>query len=131
MLTGAEQIRLGDITPKRDFTFVTDTADGFVRAALSDVAPGTTIQLGTGRTVSVGEVVELCKKVTGSSAEIVTESERIRPEGSEVQVLLSDPSNANAVLGWAPTVSLEEGLAATAEWLRPRVDPETAARYHR
>jgi UDP-glucose 4-epimerase len=131
MLAGTDRIKLGDVTPKRDFTFVTDTADGFVRAALSDVAPGTTIQLGTGRTVSVGEVVELCAKVTGSSAEIVTEAERIRPEGSEVQILLSDPSNANAVLGWAPTVSLEEGLARTAAWLRPRVDAETAGRYHR
>ena len=131
LLAGASQLKLGDVTPKRDFTFVADTADGFVRAALADVAPGTTIQLGTGRTVSVGDVVELCRKVTGSEAEIVTESDRVRPEGSEVQILLSDPSLANAVLGWAPTVSLEEGLAATAEWLRPRVDPETAGRYHR
>jgi NAD dependent epimerase/dehydratase len=131
LLAGATQLRLGDLTPKRDFTFVSDTADGFVRAALADVAPGTTIQLGTGRTVSVGEVVELCKKVTGNDAEVVTESARIRPEASEVQILLSDPSRANEVLGWAPTVSLEDGLAATAEWLRPRVDPETAGRYHR
>ncbi|WP_374968526.1 SDR family NAD(P)-dependent oxidoreductase [Terrabacter sp. BE26] len=131
LLAGASQLKLGDVSPKRDFTFVTDTADGFVRAALTDVAPGTTIQLGTGRTVSVGDVVELCRKVTGSDAEIVTESARIRPEGSEVQILLSDPSRANEVLGWAPTVSLEDGLAATAEWLRPRVDPETAGRYHR
>jgi UDP-glucose 4-epimerase len=95
------------------------------------VAPGATIQLGTGRTVSVGDVVELCRKVTGSSAEIVTEHARIRPEGSEVQILLSDPTRANEVLGWAPTVSLEEGLTRTADWLRPRVDAETAARYHR
>ena len=119
------------MTPKRDFTFVTDTADGFVRAALTDAAPGTTIQLGTGRTVSIGAVVDLCRTVTGSTADIVTEQARIRPEGSEVQVLLSDPTRANDVLGWAPVVSLEEGLARTAEWLRPRVDLETAARYHR
>jgi NAD dependent epimerase/dehydratase len=131
LIAGASQLKLGDLTPKRDFTFVADTADGLVRAALADLAPGTTIQLGTGRTVSVGDVVELCRKVTGSDAEVVTENDRIRPEGSEVQILLSDPSLANEVLGWAPTVSLEEGLAATAEWLRPRVDPETAGRYHR
>src|SRR6476620_2554724 len=131
LLAGASQLKLGDVTPKRDFTFVADTADGFVRAALAEVEPGTTIQLGTGRTVSVGEVVELCKKVTDNDAAVVTESDRIRPENSEVQILLSDPARANAVLGWAPTVSLEAGLAATAEWLRPRVDPETAARYHR
>ncbi len=131
MLAGADQIRLGAVSPKRDFTYVTDTADGFVRAALAGVAPGVTIQLGTGRTVSVGEVVEICKKVTGSTAEIVTDEARIRPEGSEVEILLSDPSNAHATFGWAPTVTLEEGLSRTADWLRPRVDAETAGRYHR
>ena len=130
MLTGAEQIRLGDTTPKRDFTFVTDTADGFVRAALSDVAPGTTIQLGTGRTVSVGEVVELCKKVTGSSAEIVTESERIRPEGSEVQVLLSDLHRQRGPRLGAHGVPRGR-TGRHRQVAAPRVDPETAARYHR
>ncbi len=131
LIAGAGELRLGDLSPKRDFTFVTDTADGFVRAAVADLEPGATIQLGTGRTVSVAEVVELCKKVTDNDAEVITEQARIRPEGSEVQILLSDPSRAHEVLGWAPTVSLEEGLARTAEWLRPRVDAETAGRYHR
>jgi UDP-glucose 4-epimerase len=131
LLAGADELRLGDVTPKRDFTFVTDTADGFVRAAVADLEPGTTIQLGTGRTVSIGEVVELCRSVTGSSARIITDEQRLRPEGSEVQVLLSDPARAAAELGWRPTVSLEDGLAATAEWLRPRVDATTAGRYHR
>jgi len=131
LLAGADELRLGDLTPKRDFTFVTDTAEGFVRAAVADLEPGATIQLGTGRTVSVAQVVELCRTVTGSTARIVTEEQRIRPAGSEVQVLLSDPTRAAAELGWRPTVSLEDGLAATAEWLRPRVDPTTAGRYHR
>lgn len=128
---GARELRLGDLSPKRDFTFVADTADGFVRAALADVAPGTVIQLGTGRTESIGDIVDLCRKVTGNDAEVVTESERIRPAGSEVQVLLSDPTRAHELLGWAPLVTLEDGLARTAEWLRGRVDPETVARYHR
>jgi UDP-glucose 4-epimerase len=131
LLAGARELRLGDLSPKRDFTYVADTADGFVRAALADVAPGTVIQLGTGRTESIGDIVDLCRKVTGNDAEVVTEAERVRPAGSEVQVLLSDPSRAHELLGWAPMVSLEEGLARTAEWLRDRVDPETVGRYHR
>ena len=131
LLSGAQELRLGDLAPQRDFTFVTDTAEGFVRAALADTEPGATVQLGTGRTVSVGDVVELCRRVTGSQARVVTDAERIRPAASEVQVLLSDPTRAAQVLGWKPSVSLEEGLAATAEWLRPRVDPATAGRYHR
>jgi UDP-glucose 4-epimerase len=131
LLAGADEVRLGALSPQRDFTFVTDTADGFVRAALADVAPGTTIQLGTGRTVSIGDVVELCRSVTGSKAQVVTDEERLRPDGSEVEILLSDPAAARERLGWAPTVTLENGLALTAEWLRPRVDPATAGRYHR
>jgi NAD dependent epimerase/dehydratase len=131
LLAGADELRLGDLTPKRDFTFVTDTAEGFVRAAVADLEPGATIQLGTGRTVSVAEVVELCRRVTGSTARIVTDEQRLRPAGSEVQVLLSDPTRAAAELGWRPTVSLEDGLAATAAWLEPRVDPTTAGRYSR
>ncbi|MGZ4600907.1 MAG: SDR family NAD(P)-dependent oxidoreductase [Oryzihumus sp.] len=131
MLAGAPQIRLGAVSPKRDFTFVTDTCDGFVKAAATDLAPGTTVQLGTGRTVSVGEVVDICKKVTGSDAEIVTDEERLRPDGSEVEILLSDPTRARDLLGWAPSVSLEDGLRETAEWLRPRADLDRAARYQR
>jgi NAD dependent epimerase/dehydratase len=131
LLSGVDELRLGDLTPQRDFTFVTDTAEGFVRAASACLEPGTTIQLGTGRTVSIGEVVELCRSITGSRARVIVDEQRIRPEGSEVQVLLSDPARAAAELGWHPTVSLEDGLAATAEWLRPRVDPTTAGRYHR
>ena len=73
----------------------------------------------------------MCRRVTGSDAEIVTDSDRIRPEGSEVQVLLSDPARALAELGWRPAIGLEDGLAMTADWLRPRVDPRTAGRYHR
>ena len=131
MLAGSKQIRLGDVTPKRDFTYVSDTAEAFLRAIVADVRPGATIQLGTGRTVSVGEVLEICRTVTGANVEIFTDPDRFRPEGSEVQILLSDPSRADAELDWRPTVSLEEGLARTAEWLRPRVDPRTAGRYHR
>ena len=131
MLAGGKQIRLGAVSPKRDFTFVTDTCDGFVKAATVDLAPGETVQLGTGRTVSIGELVEMCKHVTGSHAEIVTDEQRLRPDGSEVEVLLSDPTRAGELLGWKPTVSLEDGLRETANWLRPRVDLETAADYHR
>lgn len=130
LLAGASQINLGALTPKRDFTFVTDTAEGFARAACASVEPGTTVQLGTGRTVSIGELVEMCLKVTGGTAEIVTDEARVRPSGSEVEILLSDPTKAQALLGWTPSVSLEEGLSRTAAFLRDRVDAETASRYH-
>jgi NAD dependent epimerase/dehydratase len=131
LLAGHSEIRLGATAPRRDFTFVTDTCVGLLLAGVADLAPGETIQLGTGSAYSVAEVVELCQRVTGTTATIRTEPDRLRPEGSEVQVLLSDPSRAKARLGWAPSVSFEEGLRRTAEWLRLRVDRKSAGRYHR
>ncbi|MBO1900595.1 GDP-mannose 4,6-dehydratase [Leucobacter weissii] len=131
LLAGAERIRLGALSPQRDFTFVTDTADGFARAAVADLEPGATVQLGTGRTVSIGELVELCKTVTGNDAAVEHDEDRVRPAASEVEILLSDPSLAGELLGWSPTVGLEDGLARTADWLRGRVDLATAQRYHR
>lgn len=131
LLTGAPSVRLGDLRPRRDFTFVEDTVDGFVRMATAELAPGEVVQLGTGRSLSVGDLLEACCAVVGRSVPVVTEAERVRPAASEVQVLLSDPTRAATALGWKPQVGLEEGLARTAEWLRPRVDPRSAARYQR
>ena len=131
LLAGATTIRLGAVSPRRDFTFVADTCDGFVRAAAADLEPGTVVQLGTGRTVSIGETFDMCRSVLGVDAEVVTDEQRIRPAGSEVEILQSDPSLAQSLLGWTPQVSLEDGLAQTAEWLRPRVDPTMAGRYQR
>jgi NAD dependent epimerase/dehydratase len=131
LLARAETLRVGSVHPRRDFTYVGDTVDGFVRAAVADTPPGEVIQLGTGVAVSVQELIGLCEEVVGYRAPIVSDDQRIRPEGSEVQVLLSDPSRARAKLGWAPTTSLADGLRETAAWLAGRIDVDTATRYHR
>ena len=130
MLSGASEIQLGSLHPRRDFTFVEDTVDGFIRMARADVNRGTTIQLGTGTSVSIGEVVELCRDITGSSAVVTVDDERIRPAMSEVQVLLSDPTRASEVLGWSPRTDLRSGLERLASWLDGR-DTADAHRYHR
>lgn len=131
LIAGAHQVRLGNLGARRDFTFVADTVDGFVRMAAADLVPGTTIQLGTGTTVSIGKLFELCRAVTGATATALVENERVRPTASEVQILLSNPSRAQELLGWAPAIDLETGLKRTAEWLTRRIDARTAARYHR
>jgi UDP-glucose 4-epimerase len=133
LLAGAATVRLGNLSPRRDFTFVSDTVDGFVRAAAVGMVPGEVVQLGTGRAVSIGEVVDLCRSITGrDDAEVLVEDERIRPKGSEVEVLLSDPAVARDRLGWQPSVELEEGLRATSAWIADRrPDAGDAARYVR
>jgi UDP-glucose 4-epimerase len=131
LLAGAQQLHLGSVSPRRDFTYVTDTCAGFLAAAVADLEPGETVQLGTGSTYSIGEVVQMCLAITGSTAEVVTDEDRVRPPGSEVEVLLSDPTKAKERLGWSASVSLEEGLRRTAEWLAPRADAGSAARYAR
>ena len=130
MLSDATEIRLGSLHPKRDFTFVEDTVDGFVRIGESSLEPGQTVQLGTGESISIGDLVELCREITGSNSVIVTDDERIRPPDSEVEVLLSDPARAQQTLGWSPNVGLKNGLERTAEWLKSR-DATNAHRYHR
>ncbi len=118
LLSGAETVQLGSVTPQRDFTFVSDTVDGFVKMAEADVEPADVIQLGTGTAVSIGELFEACCEATGVSAAVELDPKRVRPAASEVDVLLSDPSQAMARLGWKTERTLTEGLAELAEWMR-------------
>ena len=122
LLAGRTEIRLGRLDPRRDLTFVGDTVDGFVRAATVAGIEGDTIHLGTGRAESIGELFEMACRVIGVEARAVVDPTRLRPDASEVLVLRSDPARARAVLGWEARTSLEDGLAATADWLRGQPD---------
>jgi UDP-glucose 4-epimerase len=123
LLAGRSEIRLGRLDPRRDLTFVGDTVDGFVRAATAAGIDGDTIQLGTGRSESIGELFALACRLTGVDAVAVEDPARMRPDASEVMVLVSDPSHARDVLGWEAGTSLEDGLAATIDWLRRQPEP--------
>lgn len=133
LLTGVLPLRLGSLTPRRDFTYVTDTVDGFIRAATADLMPGETIQLGTGTAVSVGDLVDRVRQLLGIEADIEVELDdvRVRPAASEVAVLVSDPTRAAVLLGWRPSVNLDAGLMRVADWLRSRVSADQMRRYHR
>jgi NAD dependent epimerase/dehydratase len=110
-------LRLGSTDPKRDLTYVEDTAAGFVAAAGSDAAIGRTIQLGTGDSISVGEIVERVGAILGKELTVEIDEARVRPPQSEVQLLLSDPSLARELLGWEPTIGIDEGLSRTIAWI--------------
>jgi UDP-glucose 4-epimerase len=125
---GRRQVRLGDLRPTRDFTFVADTARAFVAVgdAPADAVVGRTLNAGTGTETSIRELVELIGKTTGTAPEIVEESERLRPSGSEVMRLICDSSRLTKATGWKAEVGLAEGLARTVEWF---AHPENLARY--
>ena len=118
LIAGSPIVYLGSQAPKRDLVYVKDTARAFRLALESSQCEYRTIHFGTGRAISVAEVARMCLEVTGSQAEIVTDPARIRPEKSEVGLLLADSRRAKEVLNWTPMVQLEEGLKATAKFAR-------------
>ena len=107
-----DEIRLGSLYPMRDMTFVTDTVAGYLAAAIAPNVVGETINLGTGKTHSIGDFAHRILKLMGVEKPIVQEVGRMRPARSEVGKLVSDNRKAARLMGWAPHVALDDGLRA-------------------
>lgn len=120
-LTG-DTIQLGNLHPTRDLNFVSNTVDGFLLAASEPAALGQTVNLGSGREISVGDLANLIAKMIGKPIKIESEDERLRPQGSEVERLLAENALAQKLLGWKPKVSLEEGLSRTIGWIKENLE---------
>lgn len=129
LLQGEREVALGSVEPRRDFTYVADTVDGFLAAGIAPNVEGQTIQLGTGKSASISDVFSIANEVCGTKASITQEGQRIRPANSEVMILESDPSRARELLGWSATVSLEKGIRKTVRWMREHLDSFDARRY--
>jgi dTDP-glucose 4,6-dehydratase len=115
-------IHLGNLSTKRDFTFVSDTVRGFVLAAEAQGVEGQVFNLGTGEEISIGDVARKVIQMVGKPIKIVVDPERLRPELSEVMRLISDNSRARQCLGWQPEISLDQGLDQTIDWIRQHAD---------
>jgi NAD dependent epimerase/dehydratase len=128
LAAGQRQIRLGDLRPTRDFTFVADTARAFMALAdaPAEAVVGRTLNAGTGVETSIRDLIGMIATAAGHEVEIVEEAERLRPAGSEVMRLLCDASRLTEATGWKAQVGLAEGLAETAAWF---ARPENLARY--
>jgi len=113
-----DEVYLGDLSPTRDFAYVADTVDGFVRAAIAKGVIGETINLGSDHEISIGDLAHLIIKLIGRRVEVKTDPSRIRPPASEVRRLHADNRKARAKLGWEPHTSLKEGLRQTIKWIR-------------
>ena len=117
LAAGREVIKLGNAAPVRDLCFVEDTVAGFLAVGASDRALGQVINVGTGRGVSIGDLAQTIFQVTGKNARIETDVARVRPEASEVMLLLADARRARELCGWEARVTLEQGLARTWEYV--------------
>ena len=126
--SGMDTIRLGDLTPTRDFNYVADTAAAFISVGFApdDNVVGQVFNAGSGSETSVGGLVRTIAEVMGHDVSVEVEDQRIRPAGSEVQRLVCDSSRLRQATSWAPKHDLATGLALTAEWFQ---DPRNLARY--
>jgi NAD dependent epimerase/dehydratase len=112
-----DEVALGSLDPQRDLTYVADTVDGFIRAAIRPGIEGETINLGTGETQSIGAVAERILGLMGADKPLRLDPRRVRPAASEVFKLISDNGKARRLLDWRPNTTLDEGLRRTIDFV--------------
>ena len=114
--SGKKQIKLGDLTPPRDLSYVEDICCGFIALAECDKAIGETVNIGSNFEIAIGDVFDNIKEIMNSDVEVITEKERLRPETSEVYRLWCDNTKIHALTGFEPKYSIQEGLKKTINW---------------
>lgn len=122
ILAGKREIKLGSLTPTRDFNFVKDTAEAFVKVAESDKTIGEVINAGSNYEITIGDTVKKIINIIGEDVKILCDEERIRPENSEVNRLWADNTKIKALTDWSPKYTLDEGLAETIKWIKSNMD---------
>ncbi len=117
-LAGKPVVKLGKLSPTRDLDFVGNSVEGLLAAVEAEEAIGSTMNLGSGREISIADLADLIIKLTGSEARVESEEARVRPGASEIDRVVADVSLARRLIGWEPRVGLEEGLLQTIDWMR-------------
>lgn len=123
---GERCIKVGDLTPTRDFNFVEDTCRGFIALAKSPLTIGQEVNIATGTEISMADTLSTIARLMGADVEWVRDPARIRPSGSEVFRLCGDNTKIRELTGWHPLISIEEGLQRTIDWF---TDPSNLALY--
>jgi NAD dependent epimerase/dehydratase len=116
-----EKIFWGSLHPTRDYTYVKDVVEGFIKVAESPRSVGEVINIGSNFEISIGDLANKIISLVGKNAEIITDPVRIRPQDSEVERLWCDNTKAKRLLEWEPTTSLKEGLKETIEWISDNI----------
>lgn len=123
---GKKQIKLGDVSPTRDFNYVLDTCRGFVALAESNKTIGETVNIGSNFEISVGDTLNKINAIMNSDVEFITDEQRLRPDKSEVFRLWCDNSKIHELTGFKPEYSIDQGLAATIDWF---IKPDNLTKY--
>lgn len=133
LLAGETRLRLGNLSPTRDFSFVTDTAEAFIAVAsvATDAVHGQVFNTGTGREVSIRDAATTIANVIGADVSFEVQAERQRPEKSEVERLLADSSKLRRQTGWSPRVDFEAGVRRLVDWMRDRPNLDRALTYQK
>jgi dTDP-glucose 4,6-dehydratase len=124
-----DELKLGNTLATRDFTYVEDTVAGLVRIAEEESTCGEVINLGSNFEIAIDDLVQLIAKVSGRDLRIAQDPLRIRPGTSEVQRLFASNEKAVKMLDWRPSVSLEEGIRRTMDWVRDNINHLETDRY--
>jgi len=114
--SGKKTIKLGDVSPTRDFNYVLDTCRGFIALAESEASYGETVNIGSNFEISVGDTLNKIKAIMNSDVEFVVDDQRLRPEKSEVFRLWCDNTKIRELTGFEPKYSIDEGLKHTIDW---------------
>ena len=123
---GATEIKLGDVTPTRDFNYVDDTCRGFIALAECDKSIGQTVNIGSNSEISIGDTLNIVKELMGSNVQFITDKERLRPSKSEVFRLWCDNTKIKKLTGFESKVDVRQGLQQTIDWI---TQPENLKKY--
>ena len=130
LLSGKEEIKLGSLTPTRDFNYVKDTAAGFIAIAESDQTIGEEINIATQQEISIGELAGEIINQINPKARIICDEQRLRPEKSEVNRLLGSNEKIKRLTKWAPRYTFEQGIKETIEWIEKNIGSYKADLYN-
>lgn len=118
ILSGKNEIKLGSLTPTRDFNYVKDTAEAFIKIAESEKTIGEVINAGSNYEISIGDTVKKIIHIIGRDVKIICDEKRIRPENSEVNRLWADNNKIKELTEWIPQYSIDDGLKETIQWIK-------------
>ena len=122
VIAGKEEIKLGALSPLRDFNYVKDTAEAFIKIAESDKTIGQVINVASNSEISIGDLANKIFQISGRDIKIICDEERIRPEKSEVNRLFGDNKKILELTDWKPNYSLDKGLEETYRWIEKNMD---------